>query len=278
MDNEIKYEYKELNVSPGFTDDSRKEKLKKLESKMTKDGWKLEKYFNGGLTKTSIATFKRDLKYTKISSPSSLNPKKIMNIFIGVIAIIFISNIIDSSDEDEKKAIEIKKGIYHKKYENKTLTEIRKERTGTLKQIAYSFSKENSINQDYYNTMYDCLAYNTYNKSQELIISTMLDWCKADYINKDKKAIYYNEEWLLEDFSAWDGSYTPLERTIKNSMNDKSSYEHIETSYRKVFFGTKRPHIVIISVFSGKNAFGGIVKQEISVKVDAKTKELYDIK
>lgn len=280
MDNEIKYEYKEVNVVVGFTDKSRKENLKKLEEKMVKDGWELEKYFNGGLTKTSTATFKRDLEYKSTSQPLSLKEKiNVKNIVIGMVILLIIYSIFNSSDDAkndvENKDNEVK---YHKEFENKTLTQIREEPKGTLKKVAFSFSEENNISQDYHNTMYDCLAYYTYDKSQELTVGQMLDWCKEDYINKDKKAVYYNLELLLEDFSPWDGSYRPLEEIIKQSMNDTESYEHIKTTNRMVFFGTKRPHMVVNTIFSGKNAFGGVVKQEVSVKVDAKTKELYDIK
>lgn len=275
MDNEIKYEYKEVNVPAGFTDNGRKENLKKLEEKMAKDGWELEKYFNGGLTKTSTATFKRDLEYKETSS--SFGEKiNVKNIIIGIVVFLIIVSIFNSSDDEEKN--QESKVKYHKEFENKTLTEIRKEPIGTLKKVAFSFSEENNISQDYHNTMYDCLAYYTYNKSQELTVGTMLDWCKADYINKDKKAIYYNEEFLLEDFHPWDGSYIPLEKMIKQGMNDESSYEHIKTTYRMEFFGTKRPHMVVNTIFSGKNAFGGVVKQGVSINVDAKTKELYDLK
>lgn len=44
-----------------------------------------------------------------------------------------------------------------------------------------------------------------------------------------------------------------------------------------VFFGTERPYMAISTVFSGKNAYGGTVKQTVSAKVDAKTKELFEI-
>lgn len=161
---------------------------------------------------------------------------------------------------------------------NKTLTEIRNEPKGTIKKVAIEFAKANNIEESYYNTMYDCLAYLTYNKQQDFTVEKMLGWCKDDYNNKDKKAVYYNEEWLLSDFSSWNGSYTPLEQIIKTNMNDSSSYEHINTTYRMVFFGTDRPHMIVMTQFKGTNAFGGIVTNTISCKVDAKTKELFDIK
>lgn len=284
MADDIKYEYKEVNVPAGFTEDGRKKNLKKLESKMEKDGWSLDKYFDGGLTKTSVATFKRDLNYKPIKSTSSLG-KNIVNTIAFLVVISVVYSFVSSPDNEEIKdsnntpvtTKKVESEIYYKKYENTTLKDIREKTNGTLKKIAFSFAKENNISEDYYNTMYDCLAYNTYNKSQDLTVNTMLGWCNNDYINKDKKAVYYNSEWLLEDFSSWDGSYRPLEKIIKANMNDTSSYDHIKTTYRMVFFGTKRPYMFVTTKFSGKNAFGGVVKQDVSVKVDAKTKELFDL-
>jgi CRISPR/Cas system-associated endoribonuclease Cas2 len=64
MENETKYEIKEVNVSTAITEDGRKKKLEKLKDKMIKDNWIFDSYFDGGMTKTSRATFKRDLKYS----------------------------------------------------------------------------------------------------------------------------------------------------------------------------------------------------------------------
>ncbi len=265
----IVYEHKEVSVSVGYTEKSRKEKLNKLKLKMEKDGWELEDYFDGGLTKTSKAKFKRDIKYI---SEIKENKFSFKNIMIGFFILIILGAIFGddkSSPNDEQKL--------YQEYENKTNLEMQS-LTTLLKDIAYSFSDDNNISETYKDTMYDCLGYMVYAKNKDFKLSKMMQWCKDDYINKDAKAIYYNEAWLLEDFSAWDGSYPALENIIKDSMNDKSSYEHSETRYRMVFFGTKRPHMYISTEFRGKNAYGGIVKQSISVKVDAKTKALFDLK
>ncbi len=64
-------------------------------------------------------------------------------------------------------------------------------------------------------------------------------------------------------FSSWDGSHRGLTDLIKKSMNDPSSYEHIETRFRD-----DGDHIVVITKFRGANAFGGKVINTVSAKVD----------
>lgn len=66
-----------------------------------------------------------------------------------------------------------------------------------------------------------------------------------------------------KQFSAWDGSHIELTKLIKKAMNDPDSYKHIET----VFWDMKDP-VVVLSTYSGKNAFGGRVKNWVKAKAD----------
>ncbi|MEO1208893.1 MAG: hypothetical protein AAFX78_05045 [Cyanobacteria bacterium J06638_20] len=69
---------------------------------------------------------------------------------------------------------------------------------------------------------------------------------------------------LIEDqFSPWDGSHNELTRIIKRSMNDPRSYEHVETRYID-----NGDHLMVITQFRGSNAFGGIVINSVTAKVD----------
>ena len=73
-----------------------------------------------------------------------------------------------------------------------------------------------------------------------------------------------SEETLIKSqFSAWDGSHRNLEKYILNLMNDPDSYKHIETRYLK-----KQGYILVSTSFRGKNAFGAIVKQKVTARVD----------
>jgi tetratricopeptide (TPR) repeat protein len=81
---------------------------------------------------------------------------------------------------------------------------------------------------------------------------------------KEKAAAAEARKKLIESqFSAWDGSHRTLERAIKKSMNDPDSYEHDETSY-----WDRGDHLVVETHFRGRNAFGGMVRNSVKVKVD----------
>mgnify|MGYP001168860664 CR=1 FL=1 len=67
---------------------------------------------------------------------------------------------------------------------------------------------------------------------------------------------------IESQFSAWDGSHYNLERFIKNAMNDPDSYEHAETVY-----WDQGDHIVVRTIYRGKNTFGGVVKNFVKAKV-----------
>ncbi|WP_416305191.1 hypothetical protein [Neptunicella sp. SCSIO 80796] len=69
------------------------------------------------------------------------------------------------------------------------------------------------------------------------------------------------DEKIKKQFSAWDGSHYGLEKIIKKSMNDPDSYKHIETRYVK-----EDNDILVITEFSGKNAFNATVKNSIAGK------------
>jgi len=62
-------------------------------------------------------------------------------------------------------------------------------------------------------------------------------------------------------FSAWDGSHNELTKLIKQSMNDPDSYDHDETKYFD-----NGDHLIVITMFRGKNAFGGVVKNSVKAK------------
>lgn len=68
---------------------------------------------------------------------------------------------------------------------------------------------------------------------------------------------------IEKQFSAWDGSHIELTKLIKKAMNDPGSYEHVETVYWDM-----KDHIVVRTTYSGKNAFGGRVKNWVKAKVD----------
>lgn len=70
------------------------------------------------------------------------------------------------------------------------------------------------------------------------------------------------QQTIEAQFSAWDGSHIKLTKIIKTAMNDPKSYEHVETRYWDM-----GDHLIISTTFTGKNAFGGTVKNTVKAKV-----------
>jgi hypothetical protein len=71
------------------------------------------------------------------------------------------------------------------------------------------------------------------------------------------------KERIKAGFSWWDGSHIGLTKVIKSSMHDPDSYKHIETGYLD-----KGEYLIVKTTFSGKNAFGGVVRNTVNAKVD----------
>ncbi len=67
---------------------------------------------------------------------------------------------------------------------------------------------------------------------------------------------------IKEQFSPWDGSHSNLEILIKKAMNDPDSYQHDETLY-----WDKDSYLLVRTVYRGKNAFGGVVKNFVKAKI-----------
>ncbi|MFW7523692.1 hypothetical protein ACODM8_06040 [Vibrio ostreicida] len=85
---------------------------------------------------------------------------------------------------------------------------------------------------------------------------------KIKIAEQEKLVAQKRKEQIEQQFSAWDGSHRNLERMIKKAMNDPDSYEHDETVY-----WDKGSYLIVKTVYRGKNAFGGIVRNFVKVKV-----------
>lgn len=123
---------------------------------------------------------------------------------------------------------------------------------------------------------YACLSQYSITKSEDLPLGEVLGWCDAGYQKNPKSmAEYTNLDAFQKNFSGWDGSYRPLEKLIKKSMNDDSSYKHVETMSHLVL--GKDPHAVVKTRFKGTNVYGGIVTQTVTARVDIKTGDVIKI-
>lgn len=100
--------------------------------------------------------------------------------------------------------------------------------------------------------------------STVLFIGTCIGTCDEGTKTNDPPKEVSRKERIEKAFSSWDGSHRNLEAWVKSAMNDPDSYKHIETVYRE-----KGPDTIFVMMqFSGKNAFGGVVKNTATCYTD----------
>lgn len=71
-------------------------------------------------------------------------------------------------------------------------------------------------------------------------------------------------EKFAANLSGWDGSLKSLKRHTENAMHDPDSFEHIQTR-----FVPAGENFIVKMDFRGKNAFGALVRNSITAKVDS---------
>ena len=71
-------------------------------------------------------------------------------------------------------------------------------------------------------------------------------------------------EQISGQFSAWDGSHRSLEKSVKVSLKDPDSYQHVETSY--IDKGSEG--IDVVMTYRAKNSFGGYVVNRAAATYD----------
>lgn len=68
---------------------------------------------------------------------------------------------------------------------------------------------------------------------------------------------------LKAQFSAWDGSHPGIVQSVKASMHNPKSFEHVETRYAETPEGMK-----VQMRFRGTNGFGGVITSSVIAVVD----------
>ena len=167
------------------------------------------------------------------------------------------------------------KEIPYQDYQEHSLQEIKKFNT-KLQKITNSYANANNIEKAYQQTFYDCVGGLVYTNDEKLAFNTVLSECNEDYIQKAGKT-YFNQSWLMQGFNPWNGSYGPLQKIIQKTIKEPKSYEMLKTTH-SMHFDDPRPHMFVSIDFKGANIQGYMLTRNISAKVDAKTKEIYDIK
>ena len=159
-------------------------------------------------------------------------------------------------------------------YKDKTLTEFKALTTPTRHDIMEEYVSEKDLPDEAVDGIYACVSQMLFTKSADLKLDDISSWCLTDYENQKIDA-YINFDNFEKGFSPWDGSYRELESRIKNAMNNSDSYEHVQTRYRLEL--NNNPRAVVTTQFKGENAYGAIVKQQISAGVDIQSGEIMEL-
>lgn len=161
-------------------------------------------------------------------------------------------------------------------YADKTLKEYRNEPKETRHEIVSNYVDFKGVSDSATDSFYACISEYMFTKNDELKLGDVLGWCYGDF---ERDPLSLNSKINLDtfqgNFSGWDGSYRPLEKLIKASMNDDSSYKHVSTVYHLVL--NKDPHAVVKTTFRSTNTYGGVIKQTVAARVDVRTGEIVSI-
>lgn len=180
---------------------------------------------------------------------------------------------VEKTDEPTVSAEPIKKSF---EYADKSLKEYRNESKEIRYEIVNSYVYYKSVSASAADVFYACISEYTFTKDDALKLGDVLGWCFNDFKMEPKSLNNkINLDAFQDKFSGWDGSYRPLEKLIKTSMNDDSSYKHISTAYNLIL--NKDPHAIVKTTFRGTNAYGGVVKQTVVARVDVRTGEVVSI-
>lgn len=178
------------------------------------------------------------------------------------------------AQQNETAAVTNKPEIPAFKYPRMTLKEYRNEAQATRQDIVKNYLASVPFDGSHFDIFYSCLSQMSYTKNTDLTLAEVLGWCKADF---DRSVSALNDRVNLDNFvskfSSFDGSYRPLEKQIKNDMNDSRSYSHESTTYR-MDLNAKPPVATVITTFTGKNQYNATVKQRAVAKVDIITGDI----
>lgn len=175
---------------------------------------------------------------------------------------------------DDKNTLEL---MYKSHYGVNTLGRIlnKSERGQLEKHSIASFSGELGTDyQAYFNTLYFFPSTSKKNSKIEKYVETI----EYNPIVTDSRIVRRQREDLEKQkvesderkkdfekncFSAWNGYNRELVRLVKIRMNDRKSFEHVNTSYTLL-----DDYAIVVMEFRGKNKFGALVLNSVKAKVN----------
>ncbi|CDG86773.1 hypothetical protein [Xenorhabdus bovienii] len=238
--------------------------------------------------KKEVSKKEKKCPHCGVKNPGITNLESLLG--FAVLVIICVSIYYFVSGDDKKKPsttneapekisdkIESQASPQAFKYADEHLKDYRNKPQKDRKEIVANFISYKKVDKSYTDVFYNCLSQMSYTKSTDLKLSEVLGWCYVDF-KKDPNALNdrINLDTFVSNFSGWDSSYRPLEKIIKNTMNDDSSYKHVETTYR-LALNKQPPYAIVQTTFKGTNAYGAIVKDSLTAKVDIKTGEIIEL-
>ncbi|AER31191.1 hypothetical protein [Pantoea ananatis] len=204
--------------------------------------------------------------------------KKASLVYFGLGFVSLIAGASMLPDPDKRNALEKSEGVQQRQfqYNDLKLSEYRIKDKDERHAVVTNFINSKSMNNNGLNNMYACLSEYSMTKSGDLPLGTVLDWCYKEFERAPSElSKKVNFDHFQSNISAWDASYRPLEKLIKDSMNDESSYEHVSTTYS--FILNDNPHAVVKTSFRGKNGYGAVVKNTVTARVNIQTGEVEKI-
>lgn len=227
MNDEVKYTHKEVTLRAGITEKSRKKILDKKIKQMVKEGWELESHFDGGVTKPSKVTFKRDINYQVPTKQSKGVIKKIFKYilytFLGLILLAILGSMLPKAEltpeQKEKIAIEKQRQIKEK---------LEKERLAKIEQ-----KKQFKINREHINKILNVIFSDIVRNEKYLqdFSKTLSSNNVIKILEQSKQYNYYARRWALAKYIETDEFDTNDEELIENIISEVSSLARFHQIY-----------------------------------------------
>lgn len=255
-------ETKRVAVS-GLSEGLRKKEMERLCRKLEKEGWKLKEYNDAGIS-GSHAIFSRPLS-TK--APGKKGAGKKWPYAVAAILVLFAIIGLSGGDKSESTGSSAPAAVATALLD-KDMAAFKGAKQPDRAAAVSQYLAGNGIDAGNLDQFYNFMSEAIYTKDATLKVNAVLAMAKDEFTAHKGK--FARQHWNLDEFekqfSAWDGSHRNLETLVKSSMNDEDSYKHIETRYRLVLEGANAPYVQLVTTFSGKNAFGGTVKNTVRAK------------
>jgi len=163
---------------------------------------------------------------------------------------------------------------------DKTLKEIAETGPAKARTFAESYAAMNGVDEASREAFYLCVGDYIGSKDGQLKAGDVLGWCLNDFKHDPARFVAEKSRYdyfkVRSQFSAWDGSSYKVDAFIKSTMENPDSYKHVSTRHR-VRVDPTETFVLVDTTFRGTNAFGGVVTNQVRLKVDPATGDVLDV-